>query len=111
MCAATSLYRKHQDKLRKRKSPLSQLRPRGLSYAVVPGETFADDMTGEEQEFAANVCEAVERHVVSLRLFGDSQVECSPDGTAIRQNTEYSTEYRRQQSIFALYQGTIYKLF
>ena len=64
---------------------LSQLRPRGCRYAVVPGEAFADDMTGEEQKLAANVCKAVERHVVSLCLFGDSHVECSPDDAVIRQ--------------------------
>ena len=49
---------------------------RGRSYAVVPGEAFADDMTSEEQS-RFNVCEAVERHVASLRLFA-SQWNATP---------------------------------
>ena len=88
---AVNLTRIQKEKLRQRGylypatvKALRTLRP-ARGYPVVPGEAFADDMTGEEQKLAANVCKAVERHVVSLCLFGDSHVECSPDDAVIRQ--------------------------
>ena len=69
---------------------LARLRPRGCTYPVDPGMVL-----GDGQQLAIDVCEAVERHVFSLFVFGNDGVECDPSDSVIRSGAVVKAQVHR----------------
>ena len=97
---AVVLTRIQKEKLRQRGylypatvKALRALRP-ARGYPVVPGV-----QRGCGRPLAVDVCALVEQYALQARLFGNSQVECHPDDSEIRQGPMFGVLHRDCQPL------------